>query len=460
MLNDMESPFTLTLTDSGLQMPVLRFRGEEALNHPYRFDIELIGLGQAMAPATLLQQPAFLHLSDHHGIHGRIESASCEHRGAHRVGYRLLLVPSLQQLAPAHRRRVFVNLSVPQILQRILEENALPIDSYRMEMIVDQYPNREFCIQYEESDLALLQRLCEEEGIHYHFEHELNGHVVVFADDSLSLPQDTTLLPFSLDDDAPSPCIATLFQRHDAVPVAPLRHVRDRGHRHVSEDAANQTVIGPTTALSKQHRYAEQRSRRHLQRQRCQYRSIHGRSNCADLLSGQLIQVAEHPINSFNEQWLITEMHHHGQQPSILDPTPSVYRYHNDFVALPWSTEFRPALKQPRPMIPGYHQARVLGTPGQPATLDDQGRINVNLWPGSTVQADDGIWLPIALTNAYGRIAAHELPCAGSEVWVSFLDSDPDRPILCLGTQGELPQQQIPPTQACPQLLDWLLYRN
>jgi type VI secretion system secreted protein VgrG len=111
-------------------------------------------------------------------------------------------------------------------------------------------------------------------------------------------------------------------------------------------------------------------------------------------------------------------------------------------------------------MIPGYHQARVLGTPGQPATLDDQGRINVNLWPGSTVQANDGIWLPIALTNANGRIAAHELPCAGSEVWVSFLDSDPDRPILCLGTQGELPQQQIPPTQACPQLLDWLLYRN
>ncbi|QAX84511.1 type VI secretion system tip protein VgrG [Pseudomonas sp. DTU12.3] len=460
MLNDMESPFTLTLTDSGLQMPVLRFRGEEALNQPYRFDIELISLGPAMTPGTLLQQPAFLHLSEHHGVHGRIDSASCEHRGAHRVGYRVVLVPSLQQLAQAQKRRVFVHLSVPQILQQLLEENALPVDSYRMEVIVGQYPQREFCIQYEESDLALLHRLCEEEGIHYHFEHGPDGHVVVFADDSLSLPQEPTLLPFSLDDEAPSPHIATLFQRHDAVPIAPQRHVRNRGQRHLREDAANQSVTGPTTTLSQLHRYAEQRSRRHLQRQRCEYRSIHGRSDCVDLLSGQLVQVAEHPINSFNEQWLITEMRHHGQQPSILEPTPSVYRYHNDFVALPWSTEFRPALKQPRPAIPGYHLARVLGTPGQPASLDDQGRINVSLWSVATVHADDGIWLPIALTNANGRIAANELPCAGSEVWVSFLDSDPDRPILCLGTQGELPQQQIPPTQDNPQLLDWLLYRN
>ena len=81
MLNDKESPFTLTLTDSGLCLPVLRFSGEEALNQPYRFDIELIGLAPAMPPGTLLQQPVFLRLNDHHGVHGLIHSASCEHRG-------------------------------------------------------------------------------------------------------------------------------------------------------------------------------------------------------------------------------------------------------------------------------------------------------------------------------------------------------------------------------------------
>ena len=57
MLNDKESPFTLTLTDSGLCLPVVRFHGEEALNQPYRFDIELIGLAPAVAPSTFLHQP-------------------------------------------------------------------------------------------------------------------------------------------------------------------------------------------------------------------------------------------------------------------------------------------------------------------------------------------------------------------------------------------------------------------
>lgn len=126
MLNDKESPFTLTLTNSGLCLPVLRFRGEEALNQPYRFDIELIGLAPAVAPGTLLQQPVFLRLDDHHGIHGIIHSASCEHCGTHRIGYRLMIVPSLLRLAQPSRRRVFVQQSVPQILLQLLAEMLCP----------------------------------------------------------------------------------------------------------------------------------------------------------------------------------------------------------------------------------------------------------------------------------------------------------------------------------------------
>lgn len=65
----------------------------------------------------------------------------------------------------------------------------MPEGSYRFELSNGHYPVRPFCIQYEESDLALLQRLCEEEGIHYHFEHQRHGHVLVLADDSLSFPK-------------------------------------------------------------------------------------------------------------------------------------------------------------------------------------------------------------------------------------------------------------------------------
>ncbi len=460
MLNDKESPLTLTLTDSGLCLPVLRFQGEEALNQTYRFDIDLIGLAPAVPPGTLLQQPAFLRLNDHHGIHGMIHSATCEHRGTHRIGYRLVLVPHLQRLSRTIKRRVFIQLSVPQILQQLLVENALPSNSYRIEMTVGQYPTRPFCIQFEESDLALLHRLCEEEGIHYHFEHRVDGHVVVFADDSLSLPQEPALVPFNVDEQTASPCVSALYQHHHATPIATLHALRNRGQQALGEDAANQTSpIAPQPTLSLEQRHAEQRSRRHLERQRCQHRSINGRSDCVGLLSGHLLQVTEHPISNFNDQWRITAIRHHGQHPSILDTTPTQHRYYNDFTAQPWSTDYRPPLKEPRPSVAGFHLAQILGASGQPAQLDEQGRVAVILWPAQdpNTTETDALWLPIAMTRANRRLAADELPSAGSEVWVSFLDSDPDRPILCLDSRRSPPPRETAPMPDSSLLLDWLL---
>lgn len=457
MLNDKESPFTLTLTDGPLCLPVLRFSGKEALNQPFRFEIEVIGLAPALSPGSLLHQPAFLRLGADHGIHGLIHSVSCEHRASHRVGYRLILVPLLLSLDQPPRRRVFVQTSVPAILAQLLGEYELPADSYRIEMSVGQYPPRPFCIQYEESDLAFVQRLCEEEGIHYHFEHHPNGHVLIFADDNLSLPQEPLPVPFGITDDTPSPRVSTLFQRHDAPPLMAAHGIRNRGQEAIAADAANHPVPPLTPQnLSGEQRHAEQRSRRHLQRQRCQSRSIRGTCDCSALRSGHLLQISEHPINAFNEQWLITELHHQGQHPSILDPTTDVHRYRNDFTALPWSNDFRPPLAQPRPNIGGYHLAQVLGSPGQPAQLDDRGRIGVSLWPAQTA-ASACLWLPIALTGT-GRLTAHQLPRAGSEVWVSFLDSDPDRPILCLANPRPAPPSETPPPRDSSLLLDWLLH--
>ncbi len=95
MHNDKESPFTLTLLDGDLSLQVLQFSGREALNQPYRFDIEVIGLAPAMSLDRLLQQPVFLSLMEGQGIHGVLHSASREHRGPHRIGYKLVLVPYL-----------------------------------------------------------------------------------------------------------------------------------------------------------------------------------------------------------------------------------------------------------------------------------------------------------------------------------------------------------------------------
>ncbi|MET0849455.1 MAG: contractile injection system protein, VgrG/Pvc8 family [Pseudomonas sp.] len=441
MHNDKESPYTLTLLDSGLNLQVLQFSGRESLNQPYRFEIEVIGLAPAMNLERLLQQQAFLSLGDDTGIHGILHAASREHRGLHRIGYHLVLVPWLQQLDMHPCRRVFHQLDVPAILRQLLAENAVPEDSVRLELPTGRYPVRPFCIQFDETDLALLQRLCEEEGIHYHFEHQRDGHVLVLADDSLSFPQEPLLMPFydETDDHPNAPVISELFQRHASPPL----------------------TAPPAPPLLER----EQSSRRLLERLRCRHRQIQGQSNHRDLRSGCIVQVSEHPIANFNDQWLLTEIRHQGQQPSILaeDTFNMTRRYSNQFTAIAWSTVFRPALTEARPSIPGYQPARVLGPAGQPAMLDAQGRIEVRLWPTALTDDDQscGLWIPVALAAADGRIDPSRLPLAGTEVLISFLDSDPDRPVLCIAASNPpAPRLARQPRSDGRLLLDWLVNRQ
>ncbi|WP_367374892.1 type VI secretion system Vgr family protein [Pseudomonas lini] len=470
MHNDKESPFTLTLLDGDLSLQVLQFSGREGLNQPYRFDIDVIGLAPAMHLDQWLQQPAFLRLADDQGIHGVIHSVSREHRGKHRVGYSLVLAPHLQDLDRHRSRRVFHRLSVPAIMRQLLEEHQLPERSYRLELVNGCYPPRPFCIQYDESDLAFLQRLCEEEGIHYHFEHQHDGHVLVLADDSLSFPQEPLLMPFQDDafNDSTLPVISELFQRHDPAPAPARWEARNRGAQVIGDGAANHpfTRTGPMTARpAPEQLHHDQLSRRRLERLRCPQRQIHGQSNQSELCSGRILQVAQHPLSSFNDQWLLTDIRHQGQQPSILaEHQPgSARRYSNQFTAIPWSTVFRPALKQTRPSIPGYQTARVQGPAGQPAVLDDLGRIQVRLWPTQASDADesDGFWLPVALATPDARIDPARLPMAGTDVLISFLDSDPDRPVLCAGMGHPQPSRPPPePRRDGRLLLDWLVNRS
>ncbi|MET2713997.1 contractile injection system protein, VgrG/Pvc8 family, partial [Klebsiella pneumoniae] len=52
-----------------------------------------------------------------------------------------------------------------------------------------RYPELEYCVQYDESDLHFVQRLCAEEGIHFHFRHSAEAHLLVFGDDQTVFPR-------------------------------------------------------------------------------------------------------------------------------------------------------------------------------------------------------------------------------------------------------------------------------
>ncbi|QXI30356.1 type VI secretion system Vgr family protein [Pseudomonas vanderleydeniana] len=442
MAQDKARLISLTIDSLHAPLQVIRFSGREALNQVYRFDIELLGSDPELDLQALLQQPAFLGFGcPGEGVHGLIHEISSGYLSPTQCHYQVVLGPRLTLLEQSARRQVFHDLSVPEILGRLLDSHGMGPADYRLELGQGSYPPRPFCQQHEQNDLQWLNRLCEEEGIHYHFEHGPRRHVLVLAEDPQAFPERQGLLRYSAMPGNGQPVIHQLHERY-AMP-GPLDIPRPSRTGDTpwpaappspaDEAAANQGGLPGlhSTSVDARQRHVLQYGRRTLERLRCDSRQIQGSSTLATLHSADVRHLGDHPRQALNDQWLITEVHHWGEQQvnggHLLpqDAPLATGGYHNHFKAIPWATPFRPALRQPRPQPRGYQLGTVLGTPGQSAQPDAQGRLHVRLQDAlHAPDASPGCW--IALGVAEGKA-----PAVGSQVLISCVDHDPDQLVIC-----------------------------
>ena len=175
--------FTLTL-NGRTDFSVFSFSGEEAVSTPYEFTVELLHPSDSENPTSFIGAPALLRVRDRSGqarpVHGLVREMKYLRRGNHLAHYQCVIVPRLWFLGQTRNHRIFQHQSAPEIIRRILEEQNFTADSFAFKCFHD-YPEREYCVQYSESDLHFISRLCEEEGIYYYFEHTENGHCLCFS---------------------------------------------------------------------------------------------------------------------------------------------------------------------------------------------------------------------------------------------------------------------------------------
>ncbi len=185
-----ETHFSLTVEDYVGDLQVLSFTGTEGISQPYRFDLELVSenpdLDLEKAPA---QAGLFLAFDPKgSGIHGQIYRVAQGDAGKRLTRYKVSLVPQLQYLHHRTNQRIYQQMSAPKIIALILEEHGIKGNAYKFQLS-QPCPDRDYCVQYDETDLHFVQRLCEEEGIHYHFQHTSKGHLLVFGDDQTVFPK-------------------------------------------------------------------------------------------------------------------------------------------------------------------------------------------------------------------------------------------------------------------------------
>ncbi|MDI1448342.1 type VI secretion system tip protein TssI/VgrG [Polyangium sp. 6x1] len=174
MISSSTSLFELHLGPLGaLSLAVVSFRGREALSKPFSFDL----LATAPPPFDLLEtsllgQPATLVIRVHDQnpriVHGVVASISPEAttKARDRYAIRIRLVPRLWLLKHRVTSRIFQNRTVPEIIGAVLEQAGVRA-AFKLSR---SYPARTYCVQYQESDYAFIQRLIAEEGMFYTFE--------------------------------------------------------------------------------------------------------------------------------------------------------------------------------------------------------------------------------------------------------------------------------------------------
>jgi type VI secretion system secreted protein VgrG len=438
--------FELLIPSVRHDFEVLAFAGIEAISALYAIQVELVSEYPDFDLQSLLGQPAFLRFGlNGEGLHGRIEDVWVGESGRRLTRYQLTLVPALHYLQFSHNQRIFQNLTVPQIIAQVLKGHGILADAYTFH--VSTSPVREYCTQYAENDFEFLQRLCSEDGIAWHYQHSPDGHHLVFSDHQTFFP---TLgeIPYQQGSAmvAEHPVVSQFSQRFSTRTSTTTRRGYDFERPSRLQE---QQVTAEFTPTLEDYRYpapfstekhGQQLARQALERHRGDYQLAEGKSDQPFLRSGHLFGLTEHPRQAYNDLWLLLRVHHVGKQPQVLEEAitrevePSdgfTQGYRNDFSATPWDVFYRPPLLL-RPSMLVCQTARVTGPPGEEIYCDEYGRVKVEFpWDRAERNSEQSsCWLRVSSSWAGEGFGAVTLPRIGMEVVVTFLEGNPDHPLI------------------------------
>ncbi|MBX8521981.1 type VI secretion system tip protein VgrG [Pseudomonas cichorii] len=460
-----QTHFSLTIEGSNSDLQVLALNGREAISQPFVFDVELVSEQPSLDLETLLHKPAFLQLSpDGSGIHGQIYRAAQGDSGKRLTRYSVSIRPQLSYLAHRINQRIFQNLSVPKIIGQVLEEHGIQSNAYEFK-VGSVYPERIYCVQYDESDLHFIQRLCEEEGIHYHFQHSSTAHKLVFGDDQTVFPK---LAPVAYQQDsglvANDPVIKRFDLRLETRTSRTTRRDYDFEKPRLTLESENRGDALPDLEdYDYPGRFVDRERGKHLakralERHRSDYQLAEGKSDQPLLVSGHFLALTQHPKAKWNDLWLLTEIVHEGKQPQVLEESVTSdttalkddfhQGYRNRFKATPWDVPNRPPLLHPKPRILGSQSAVVTGPKGEEIHCDQYGRVKVQFHWDREGQADDktSCWLRVSSAWAGAQYGGIAIPRIGMEVLVTFLEGDPDQPLIsgCLYHKENVVPYELP----------------
>lgn len=455
---DDNRPITLTTPLGADVLLLARLSGSERLGQPFRYQLDLLSekgdldadriLGKAVAVSCPLPAGGERH------FHGLVSDFTQLSYGERFHEYQLTLRPWFWFLSRTADCRVFQDLSVPEIFEKLVKEKGF--SDFRLKL-KGTYPKLAYCVQYRETAFNFLSRLLEQEGIYYFFEHAAAKHTLVLVDDSSShaVVQDYDAVPYYPPSLAPArrerdhltswTSVGAVqpgkyvtadydYKTPDSAVRAEAENPRPHGlgssevfdypaELPAQKDTASTALLGSEAA-----RVARVR----LQELQIAHRVARGEGNAMGLAAGAVFTLKEYPRPDFNIRYLIvgTEIavdsnaHETGAQGEV--------DWHVAVEAIDHRTQYRPPRLTAKPVVQGAQTATVVGKAGEEIDTDELGRIKVQFHWDRRGKKDEQSSCRVRVAQVWAgkEWGAMHIPRIGQEVIVSFLEGDPDRPIV------------------------------
>ena len=435
----------------GGKLVVQSMSGDEALGRLFNYNLELLSQDFELHFDQIVGQQVTVVLDlpeDKRYFNALITEFRYLGQTDRYARYQATLRPWLWFLTRTSDCRIFQEKKVPDIIKEVFRDNGM---SDFEDRLTGNYRKWEYCVQYRETDFNFISRLMEQEGIYYYFKHFEDKHELVLTDDmgthepfpkfetipycppagQMSLQQDDHLQHWAVtqaiqperyaiqDFDFKKPRVNLLSrfnqQGDHAFPINNPEIYDYPGEYMEFDDGVN---------------YVEIR----LQELRSQFERVNAGGPCRGMSAGCLFTLEDYPREDQNKEYLVLSVSHQISDTGYISSGggSSEELYRCQISVMGKETPYRQIRSTPKPIVQGPQTAIVVGPSSDEIFTDEFGRVKVQFHWDRYGQRDENssCWIRVSQVHAGKGFGGIDIPRIGEEVIVSFMEGDPDRPLI------------------------------
>lgn len=457
-----ENRAAIARTPAGDSLIFTRLEGHDEVSACYAYTISFVSKDIDIDPMSMLGQAISIEAEDEPK---RWFSGQCSDFRLTRVEeglarYEAIVRPWLWFLGNTTDCRIFQKKTVVEIVEAIFSKYPEAKFEKRLQ---SSYPQREYCVQYDESDLSFVQRLLEHEGIMYFFEHDDSAHTLILTDSMSKLKPvpgyETVEFNFGAIDNRRDKEYITEWAYLVSVrsgayvhtdfdfkkPAAdlmsqstqPFGHKEAGGEQYHQPGAHLDTGRGDTIAAIR---------REELQ---APHKRIAAVANARGLVPGCTFKLDGFPREDQNQEYMVVSAEYRLFDPNFAAGIDAEGESYTVLLGVaPTSITYRPPRITPRPIMRGPQTATVVGPSGQEIFTDEYARVKVQFHWDREGKRDQNssCFVRVSQTWAGSGWGFIQIPRIGQEVIVDFVEGDPDRPIITgrVYNASQMPPYSLP----------------